>query len=297
MMQTFHGTWPALITPVAPDGSVNVPVLRELTEYLLAKQVDGLYLCGSTGEGLFQSVQDRELVVKQVLDQVRGRIPVIVHVGCVATREAVALAQHAQRAGAVGVSSVLPLVATSLESTYLHYAAIAAAAPELDFYPYLFGGQTDAVSLMQGLLEQIPNVAGAKYTGPNMYELEHIVELGNDGWTIFSGMDEQCLYAAMSGAPANIGSTLNFMPGVYREIRKGYDSGNVARARELQLRANRVTRVVLSFGFPGALREVMRALGLDCGAPRLPNPPLPAEERERLHAELEAAGLAELAAL
>ena len=74
-------------------------------------------------------------------------------------------------------------------------------------------------------------------------------------------------------------------------------NGNMARARELQLRANRVTRVVLSFGFPGALREVMRVLSLDCGEPRLPNLSLPAEERERLRAELEAAGLAELAAL
>ena len=106
-MQTFHGAWPALITPATPDGGVETCALRDLTEYLIGKQVDGFYLCGSTGEGLFQTVEQRELVVETVMDQVARRVPVIVHVGCIATRDAVALARHAQQAGADGVSSVL----------------------------------------------------------------------------------------------------------------------------------------------------------------------------------------------
>ena len=195
---------------------------------------------------------------------------------------------------------MLPVVSQGKENIYLHYASIAAAVPELPFYPYLFGRQTDAVPLMDELLAQIPNVGGAKYTGPNMFELQHLVELGGGqpgGWTIFSGMDEQCALAAMFGAPANIGSTLNCMPGLYREIRTSYKSGDLARARDLQLLGNRVTRALLSFGFPGALREAMSMLGFDCGDPRLPTPPLPAEKRELLHEQLEAAGFADLAAM
>jgi N-acetylneuraminate lyase len=150
---------------------------------------------------------------------------------------------------------------------------------------------------MTELRKRIPNVAGAKYTGPSMYDVKRLVDLGGDGWTIFSGMDEQCVYAALSGAPANIGSTLNLMPGAYREIWRRFKSGDLAGANELQLRVNRVTALLLAAGFHAALREAMRMLGFDCGEPRLPLLPLADATRARLRSELAAVGFAELAAL
>ena len=299
-MYAFQGAWPALLTPTTIEGGVNVQALRALCEHLIAKGIGGLYLNGATGEGLLQSIDERKRTVEQAIDQIGGRVPAIVHVGCVATRDAVELAQHAGRAGAAGISSVLPLIGTGIESTRLHYATIAAAAPDLPFYPYLYGGQTDAVTLIEDLLQSIPNLAGAKYTGPNMFELRHLVELGDKaraGWTIFSGMDEQCLFAATFGAPANIGSTLNLMPGAYRELRKSYKNGDYARAADLQLRANGVTRILIDYGFPGALREAMRMIGLDCGEPRLPMPALREEKRASLRQELADAGLEALVEL
>ncbi|HXF60671.1 MAG TPA: dihydrodipicolinate synthase family protein [Caldilineaceae bacterium] len=298
MAQPFTGVWPALLTPATAKGDVNYPVLRELVEHLLNKQVDGLYVCGGTGEGIYLSVPERKQVLETVLDQVRGRVPVIVHVGSVATRDAVCLAQHAQQVGASGVSAILPLVNAGLENIYLHYTTIAAAAPALPFFPYLFGGQTNAVSLMEGLLERIPNVSGAKYTGPNMFELKQLAALGTKpAWTIFAGMDEQSLFALMAGAPGHIGSTLNLMPGVYREIRRLYHCGQVAQALDLQQRANRVTATLISFGFAGALRAAMRLIGFDLGQPRLPALPLLAEKQASLRSALEEAGWAELVAL
>jgi N-acetylneuraminate lyase len=99
----------------------------------------------------------------------------------------------------------------------------------------------------------------------------------------------------MFGSSGNIGSTLNFMPGVYREIHACCRNGDLERGRELQLQANKVTKVAISYGFPGALKEIMKILGFDCGKPRLPNLPLPAEKRDALRNELQAAGFSELA--
>lgn len=295
--QQFHGAWPALISPSMPDGSVNVAVLRNLTAYLIGKGIGGLYLCGSTGEGVFMPVAERELVAETVMDETQGRVPVIVHVGSVATRDAVTLAQHARDIGADGVASILPPFRRSIDDVYLHYETIAAAARELPFYPYLFGGELDALSLMRELVQRIPNLAGAKYTGPNMYELHGILDLGDAHWTIFSGMDQQCVLASMFGAPANIGSTLNMMAGVYREIHANCARDDFARARDLQLRANRVTRIFQNFGIFGALYEAMRVLGFDCGEPRSPNSPMPAERRAAFRTDLEAAGFIDLAAM
>ena len=88
MNKTFHGAWPALITPATADGDVNLTALRDLVDYMLDKKVDGLYLCGSTGEGLLISADGRRKAVETVMGRVGDRIPVIVHVGSVSTREA-----------------------------------------------------------------------------------------------------------------------------------------------------------------------------------------------------------------
>ena len=302
MNNSFRGAWPALITPANADGSANLTALRELIDYMLAKKVDGLYLLGGTGEGLLISAADRRNVVETAIDQVGGRIPVIVHVGSISTTEAAALACHSQEQGADGISSVLPVYLGGLEATYRHFGAIAAAAPNLPFFPYLFGGQIDAFSLMKELLCRIPNIGGAKYTGPNMYEIAQIIELGGDmpegrGWTIFSGMDEQCFFAAMMDAPGNIGSTLNVMPGPYSKMRACCDSGDFAQALSLQKQANRLTEVMINHGVGAALRVSMKALGIDCGPLRLPQETISPQKEEILLAELEEAGLAALAAM
>lgn len=293
----FHGAWPALLTPATADGGVCEAALRDLTGALIDKGIGGLYLCGSTGEGVLMSVTERKRITEVVMEQTEGRVPVIVHVGCVATRHAVALAQHAQEQGVDGVASILPPFRRGPEETMLHYERIAAAAFDLPFYPYLFGGETDALSLMQTLLGRIPNVGGAKYTGPDMDELSALVALKDEAWTIFSGMDQQCVFAAMSGSPANIGSTLNPMPGVYRELRSAYEVGDLVRANDLQREANCVTRVLQRFGFFGALFEAVRLLGFDCGRPRLPHAPFPADQRDAFRRALDEVDFFEIAAM
>ncbi|MCD6291145.1 MAG: dihydrodipicolinate synthase family protein [Anaerolineae bacterium] len=295
-MRPLHGVWPALLTPFTPDGRVNESVLRDLVEYLLEKRVDGFYVCGTTGEGIFMPVDDRRRVAEIVLDQVKDRVPVIVHVGSIAVGDAVTLARHAQEVGAAAVSSIIPPLYRDAASVYAYFSKVAEAVPDLPFLGYIFGGPTDAVPLMRELM-RIPNLAGTKYTGPNMHEFRQIVTLRDRDWTVFSGMDEQCLFAAMMGSTGNIGSTLNFMPGVYREIRKCCEAGDLKQGLALQIKANEVTSVLHAFGFPGALREVMRMLGFECGEPRLPNLPLSESKRDELRSRLEDTDFWELVAM
>lgn len=295
-MRTFDGFMPALITPYTENDEINVTVLRQLVDYHLGKGVSGFYVCGSTGEGAFQTVAERILVTETVLAQAAGRVPVIVHVGAAVINDAVRLAEHAQAAGAAGISSILPPVVYNLQGVVPFFERIAAAAPELPFLPYLFGFSRDAVALMRDLAH-IPNLAGTKYTGPNMYEMSQIVRFRSEGWTVFSGMDEQAALGLMYGAAGLIGSTFNFMPGVYREIFASVRGGDHARALEFQRRGNRITELMIGNGFVGAFREGMRLLGFDCGQPRLPNLPLPDEKRAALHAGFAEFGFAELAAL
>lgn len=297
-MNKFHGAWPALLSPHNEDGSINVPALRKLVDYLMGQEVDGFYLCGSTGEGVYMPVADRKQVTETVIEQVSGRVPIITHIGAVATADAVELAKHARSAGVDAISSIIPPFYRTGPAAFAYMAAICDAVPDLPLLPYLIGLPMDATVLMQDLL-RIPSVAGTKYTGANIYELREILSMGDasrkHGWTVFSGMDEQCVFGAMFGAHGNIGSTLNFIPGPYKQIHACVQSGDLAAAQAWQLRANDITRIAISFGFFGAMFEIMRMLDCDCGEPLLPNFPLSTEQRADLRAQLDASDFAELA--
>lgn len=127
-----------------------------------------------------------------------------------------------------------------------------------------------------------------------MYEFRRIIDLGQGQWTVFSGMDEQCVFAAMFGASGNIGSTLNYMAGVYREIQCAVQGGDHARAIALQLRANSITELLIGVGFMGSLKAVMAELGFDCGSTRLPNMMLPRDKWQPLFTQLTNAGFRDL---
>ena len=284
-MRAFSGVWPALVTPYNEDGTVKVYVLTGITGYLLEKNVDGFYIGGTTGEGIWLPFEQRKRIAETVLKAVDGRVPVIVHVGTQVVADAVALARHAADHGAAGFSSVLPPLFDHPGSLLAYYKAVAAGAPELPFLSYLLNPNIDAVALMRQLTE-IPNLAGTKYTGPNMFELRQIIELGAGNWTVFSGMDEQTVYSDMLGVSGNIGSTLNFMPGVYKQIGRHVQAGELAEAFALQLRANRVTGIMIRAGFPGVLKYIMRRFGFEAGIPVLPAAPLSAEGQARLDSAL-----------
>ncbi|MDA1330726.1 MAG: dihydrodipicolinate synthase family protein [Chloroflexi bacterium] len=295
-MQKFQGAWPAMITPYTADNQVDFGAIDVLVDYLLDKRVGGFYLCGSTGQGIFQSVAERKLVTQTALRRINGRVPAIVHVGSQALGDAIELAVHAQKVGASGVSSIIPAGYGDMAAIMRYYAAVAGAVPTLPFLPYLFSSTLDSFALVQSLGD-IPNLAGTKYTGPNMYEFKRVVESRQGSWSVFSGMDEQCIFAAMFGSCGNIGSTLNIMPGIYRQIHERYRKGDLLAARDLQAKANKVTETLDAFGFMGALYSALGMLGVECGGPRLPERPLASGSKESLAAALKAVDFFEIASI
>lgn len=295
-MSTLHGFWPALLTPYTPDDQINLTVLRELVDYHLGKKVTGLYICGSTGEGAFQSTDERMKIAEAVMQRIDGRIQVIVHVGASSINEAVRLARQAAELGAAGISSIVPPVVYNPAGIAPFLEKIATSVPDLPFYPYLFGGSINSMALLKELAH-IPNFYGTKYFGSNMYEMGQIASFRAENWTVFSGMDEQAALGMMFGAHGIIGSTLNFMPGVYRKIFEHVRAGEAEMALQYQLRGNRITKIMLDLGFVGCMRAAMSQLGFEVGEPRLPNLPLAEAKRPALFAKLADAGFAELAAL
>ncbi len=294
-MSHLAGAWPALMTPRLANGQPNSRALRALIRYLLPKGIGGFYVNGSTGEGIYMSVEEREQTLEVALDEVAGAVPVVAHVGAVAAPDAFRLARHAQAAGAAGTASIVPPLYQNLESMTAYYRRLAACTPDLPFFMYLFGASVPALELARQALD-IPNLMGGKYTGPDMFQFARVraVGQGRSDWYLSSGMDEMCLAAVMAGACGNIGSTLNFMPGPYVRIRSLAGQGRHAEAQELQNAANQVTAVLSDHGFAGSLYAVMQTLDIDSGSPRLPHAALPADQVASLQAALQETRFADL---
>ncbi len=297
-MSHLIGAWPALMTPRLAGGRPHVRALRTLIRHLSAKEIGGFYVNGSTGEGIYMSVEERERVLEVSLDEVAGAVPVVAHVGAVAAPDAFRLARHAQAAGAAGTASIVPPMYRSVASIMAYYRQLAACTPDLPFFMYLFGATTPALELVRQA-QDISNLAGGKYTGPDMFEFARIRAAGQHrtDWHLSSGMDEMCLAAVMAGACGNIGSTLNFMPGPYARIRAWVRQGRHREAQELQDAANQVTSVLIDHGFMGSLYAVMQMLGIDSGSPRLPHVALNAAQIKSLQAGLQDTGFDDLVAM
>ena len=291
-MTSFYGVWPALLTPLTANDEVDIPALCRLLDYVLSAGMHGIYICGSSGEGVLLSPEERMRLAEATVSHVAGHVPVMVHVGAASTRDAVALARHARDIGADAVSSVPPFY-YNVDSSELvaHYGRIAQAA-QLPVYVYNLPDATGVsvnVELIQELLAR-GYVQGLKYTSYNLLEMRQIIETCGQRLAVFSGHDEILLPCLVMGVQGGIGTTYNCLPHLFVELYEAWCDGDIARAQKLQFVVDRVVLALSRYNFISAVKEVMRFLGLDCGDPRLPLRPLTDEERTRLRADLERAG-------
>jgi N-acetylneuraminate lyase len=296
-MKRFAGVWPALMTPLTKKDEINVSVARRLVDYLIEREIGGLYVCGGTGEGVLLPVEARKTMAETAIEQANGRVPVIVHVGATATADAVTLARHAELAGADGVAAVPPFYyKVGFRAVKEHYALIAGAS-SLPLYLYYIPGATGVNLSAEQMWElcQTPNVAGFKYTAFDMYLLEQIFALAKGALNVFSGPDQ--LFAPMLtvGVDGAIGTTYNLLPRHFVRIYQAFQRGDVPEARCLQSQANRVIDAFIRHGGLPAAKEMVRMLGYDCGPCRRPLGQLSVDEVAALRADLEQVGFFELA--
>jgi N-acetylneuraminate lyase len=274
----YSGIIPALLTPFTQDDQVDTNALCQLVEFLIASGADGLYVCGSTGEGLLMTEAERRLVVETAVRQVARRVPVIVHVGALATAMSARLARHARAIGADAVASIPPFYySVGTEGIEAHYRAIARAG--LPLVSRLF---------REGV------VRGLKFTSYDQLAFREIVEACGPEFNTFAGPDEMLLPFLLMGAHGGIGTTYNFAPWLYRQLFVAWKQGDLERARQLQFQADRIVLAVVPFGVIAATKAAMRFVGIDCGGVRAPLTSLTQAQQEQLRDALRGVGYDDL---
>ena len=254
--------------------------------------MNGLYVCGSTGEGMLLTEEERRLVAETVIKHVAGRVPIIVHVGAAATPVAARLARHAREVKADAVASVPPFYfAVRQKEIEEHYRRIARAA-QIPVYVYNIPAATN-VDLGAGLMQTLFDaglIQGLKFTSYDQLNFRQIVDACGGKLNVFSGPDQMLLPFLAMGVHGGIGTTYNLMPELYVELFEAWHAGNIERAQQLQFQADRVIPVLHRFGTLSATKAAMRLLGVECGIPRAPLLPLTDAEFELLEQELRQVG-------
>lgn len=287
-----EGLLAATFTPLDEQGRLNLAVVPDYVDALMAAGVSGLYVCGSTGEGPSLTGDERRRVAEAFVRAASGRVPVLVQVGHNSLWEARELAQHAAAIGADAVSATCPSYFKVHDPRVLAdcMAEIAAGAPDLPFYyyhiPALTGSAIDLVEWLPVASERIGNLVGIKYTDTRLHEYQGCQSWQNQQMDVLWGCDEMLLGALSVGARAAIGSTYNFMAPVYHNLIAAYQAGDLAEARSLQLLTIRVIACLMKYTFQTAAKRLMAELGVPLGGCRLPLVPFKDANWEALNREL-----------
>ncbi|MCI8949829.1 MAG: N-acetylneuraminate lyase [Lachnospiraceae bacterium] len=284
----YQGIIPAFYACYDENGKVSSERTKALTKHLLGKGVKGLYVGGSSGECIYQSVQERKEILEAVVEAAEGKLTIIAHVACNNTADSCELAAHAESLGVDAIASIPPIYFHLPEYAIAQYwNDISAAAPNTDFIIYNIP-QLAGVALTMPLFKEMlknPRVVAVKNSSMPVQDIQMFKAEGGEGFVVFNGPDEQLISGLAMGADGGIGGTYGVMPELYVKLFELFQAGDYEGARKLQNEADAIIYAMCAC--KGNLYAVMKEIikireGLDIGTVRKPLPTLVPEDMEQV---------------
>ena len=274
-LDKYKGVIPAFYACYDDNGEISPERVRALTEYFVDKKVRGVYVNGSSGECIYQSVEDRKVVLENVM-KAKGDLTIINHIACNNTKDGMELAAHAESLKVDAIAAIPPIYFKLPEYAIAQYwNDYSSAAPNTDFIIYNIP-QLAGVALGRGLyakMRENKNVIGVKNSSMPVFDIQGFVRDGGDDYIVFNGPDEQFVSGRVIGAKAGIGGTYGAMPELFLAMDECIEAGDMKRANEIQYCVNDIIAALTSgYGNMYAMiKEVLRINeGLDIGSVRKP---------------------------
>jgi 4-hydroxy-tetrahydrodipicolinate synthase len=290
-----EGILPALVTPFTDDGmTVDEERLRILVNHCLESGVHGVVPCGTTGEFVNLTDQEKKQVIRIVVDEVNGRVPVIAGTGASGTDEAVEMTKYAKDVGATAALVVTPFYLKPADrGIYEHYTTI---ANKVDLPIILYNiPQSTAAPLPWQMVEdlaQIPNIVGLKDSSGQLSFILAVLEKVRDKINVLCGHDEVVVAGLAAGCSGAILASANVIPDVWIQIYNHLKKGELQQARELQYKVQKIARIIAGSGAVGT-KEALKMMKIKVGPVRKPlsvGGELTYEAKEELRLDLEKIG-------
>ena len=290
-----EGILPALVTPFTDDGkSVDEEKLRTLVTRCIELGVHGVVPCGTTGEFVNMSTEEKKHVIKIVVDEVNGRVKVVAGTGASGTDQALEMTKYAKDVGADAALIVTPFYLKPTDrGIYEHYDTIASAV-DLPIILYNIP-QCTGLPLPWQMVEdlaQIPNIVGVKDSSGQLSFILAVLEKVRDKINVLCGHDEVVIAALAAGCSGAILASANVIPDVWVQIYNHVKNGELQKARELQYKVQKIARIIAGSGAVGT-KEALNMMKIKVGPVRKPlsvGGELTYEAREELRLDLEKIG-------
>ena len=284
----------ALVTPFREDQTAVLAALKDVVDFLIERRVHGLFVLGTTGEGVLLEPAERREVAEAAVRHAAGRIPIVVHCGAPDTKTTAGLARHAQEIGAAAAATVLPYYFQYMvPDLYRHFVAVAEAAPGIGHYVYENPervGYSAGVKLVARLVNEVGNIHGVKDTGDSIGKVTDYLTQPKTSIEVYTGNNSTIFPALMVGARGAVSALANAVPELVVAIFERWKEGRIDEARDLQYTLARLHDSLAGVPFVGAVKHLMERRGLQAGMTRAPQPRLTPEQAGALDRRLAAFG-------
>jgi len=266
------GLFAALVTPYTKAGEVDYRMVKRLVRYLISQDIQGFYVCGSSGESFLLTDFERQSILEAVCEENNGDKPVICHCGALSTRQTLVLAKHAVRTGIDAISSIPPIFFKYTQQEIVDYYKELAVESGVPVVVYNFPDQVGfpvTAGMIQEMTKAASNIIGIKHTSTDLFQLERM-KTQNPHLLIFNGYDEILLSGICAGADGAIGSTFNAIPKVYLRVMEAFENGDIPTARAYQTLANDFIQILMKNGVLVSIKAYLECEGIMCNGSRKP---------------------------
>lgn len=294
----LEGLISAPFTPMDAQGNINVDVIPAYYQFLKRNKVTGAFICGSTGEGVSMTTEEKKVVASAWADATAHDedFRVMLFLGGTSIADCKVLAAHAQEIGLYAISFTAPFYfkPANVDMLAKACAEIAAVAPDMPFYYYHIPVLTGVGFAMYDLLKAvdglIPNFAGVKYTHEDFMDFLSCLHYNNGKYDMLWGRDENMLSALVLGNKGAVGSTYNYAAPLYSAMVDAFEANDLKKAQFIQQQAIDMIRLLGKYGGIATGKAFMKLVGIDCGEFRLPVKNMDAAQFESFKQDVAAVG-------
>lgn len=266
-MQKLFGTVVPMITPLTEEDGIDVESLKRLADHCIDGGLQCLYPCGTTGEMMYLTVEERKLAAETVVKHAAGRVPVFVHVGAWNLKDTIDLAQHAVSIGADGIGVVTPaFYQLSDKGIADFYISVAKSIPK-DFPMYLYGIKQNAINDLstetcEMVAAECSNVIGAKYSFPDMTRLQDLMTVKDGEFSVLVGPDHLFQALVAVGGDGVVSGNAMCIPEHYAGIWDALQKKDMELATKLQRRTNILNTAMCEINNIAAYKVILKDEGV-----------------------------------
>ncbi|OCH43363.1 dihydrodipicolinate synthase family protein [Aliivibrio fischeri] len=294
-MKKLTGLIAAPHTPFDSSNNVNFEEIDKIAKHLIKDGVKGIYVCGTTGEGIHCSVEERKAIAERWVSASNNQLDIIVHTGALSIVDTLELTRHADTLDILATSAIGPCFFKpgSVADLVEYCETIAAAAPSKGFYYYHSGMSGVNLNMEEFLIQadkRIPNLSGLKFNSGDLYEYQRCLRACDGKFDVPFGVDEHLPGALAVGAKSAVGSTYNYAAPHFNSIIEAFNRGDQEAVFNKMTNVIELIRVLVDFGGVAAGKVAMELHDINAGDPRLPLMPLTAEQKVTVATRMRDAG-------